>query len=177
MANNAMLTPNKYLLPDEQAALEQILTRYRFYALRNTTMIMLMLKTGARPQELLNVTWADINFRQKSMFIKTLKGGPPRSLPLTSELCNRLLALFPNRAESPGRVFPITYVRFSQVWHQYRPVKKKLHSLRHTFAVNLYNKCGKLSIVQQALGHAHIHTTSVYLQIEHSIEQIREFIK
>lgn len=174
MRTSPALTPNKYLVASEQSALTETLRRYRFANLRDTTMLMLSLKSGARPSEVLNLTWDDIDWLSKSVFIRTLKGGPPRSVPLGSELINRLHALKP----SQGLIFPITHRQFLRIWHTYRPAKKKLHSLRHTFAVNLYTKSDQnLSLVQRALGHASLHTTSVYLQIEHSLDSMRKFIE
>jgi site-specific recombinase XerD len=41
-----------------------------------------------------------------------------------------------------------------------------VHSLRHTFAMNLYRKTGDLRLVQTALGHRHISTTEIYARCE-----------
>jgi site-specific recombinase XerD len=44
-----------------------------------------------------------------------------------------------------------------------RPVS--FHSLRHTFATNLYHKTGDLHLVQRALGHRQITTTEIYARV------------
>lgn len=168
--NNFSLTPSKYLSEAEQTHLEAILERFRTVAMRNTTMLMFMLKTGARPSEVLGVTWADIDFQKKTVFIDTLKGGPPRVIPLSENLIVRLQSL----PIGPGKVFDISYTHFCRIWHEYRPARKKLHSLRHTFAVNCYNKSGyNLRLVQQALGHTALQTTAIYLEIQSTTEDLR----
>lgn len=157
------LTQEKYLTPKEQAQLEQLLTKHRFTDPRNTTMLLFMLKVGPRPKELLNLTWGDIN--DGRVFIRTLKNGRNRSIPLSKELMERLDALGPGN--STEHIFKIKSCQFRNIWVTFRPCKKKLHSLRHTFAVNLYRAASyDLRLVQLALGHKNLTTTSVYLEIE-----------
>jgi site-specific recombinase XerD len=43
--------------------------------------------------------------------------------------------------------------------------KVSIHSLRHTFATNLYHKTGDLYLVQRALGHRQIGTTEIYARV------------
>jgi integrase/recombinase XerD len=52
-------------------------------------------------------------------------------------------------------------------------VKKNVfpHSLRHTFAADLYRKTRNICIVQEALGHADLSTTMIYAYlIEEDLE-------
>ena len=39
------------------------------------------------------------------------------------------------------------------------------HTLRHTFATDLYRKTGKIRLAQKALGHADLSTTMIYTHI------------
>ena len=39
------------------------------------------------------------------------------------------------------------------------------HSLRKAFAMDLYERTGRVNLVQKALGHANITTTSTYLEV------------
>ncbi len=39
------------------------------------------------------------------------------------------------------------------------------HTLRHTFATDLYRETGKIRLVQKALGHADLSTTMIYTHI------------
>ena len=172
MNNGYSLTQKKYLLKSEQVELERLLEKYRSSDLRDTTMLLFMLKSGLRPGEVLKVLWSDINFDDGYIFIRTSKGGPERRFPLTEDLLSRFLGLGPG--EGCERVFKIKYNRFLQIWQKYRPVEKRLHSLRHTFAVNLYKKSrNDVRLVQQALGHCGLQTTSIYLQFENSLDDFR----
>jgi len=168
-----MLTPAKYLDQDEQTQLEAICEDFRKRSPRDTTMILLMLRTGARPQELLNLTWSDIYWKENKVFIKTMKGGRDRIVFVGNDILARLRALGQGKPED--RLFDIKYRMFHVIWGRYRPVKKKLHCLRHTFAVNLYRKSGyNLRLVQKALGHKNMPTTAVYLEIEMNEAELRQ---
>ena len=171
------MTPLKYLVPCEQAALEAILAVHRYKDPRNTTMLLMMLKTGARPQELLTLTWADIDWISRTVFINTMKGGKPRVIPLAGIVYDRLQEWDWIGSKPDERLFKVSYSMFSQIWQTYRPVKKKLHSLRHTFAVNMYQRSKNLRLVQQALGHESLQTTQIYLEIAASIDEMRGAIE
>ena len=52
------------------------------------------------------------------------------------------------------------------------------HTLRHTFATDLYRETGKIRLVQKALGHADLSTTMIYTHIvdeelEHELKNFR----
>lgn len=115
--------------------------------------------------------WGDINWVVGTVYIRTVKGGKPRNINLDLDLISRLQCLLIGEAEE--RVFRIGYNQFLNIWHEYRPVKKRLHSLRHTFAVNLYHASGRnLKLVQIALGHTNLVTTSIYLELEMNQEEL-----
>lgn len=173
MRSNSALTPQKYLSVDEQAHFEALCDRHSVKDLRNTTMLIFMLKTGLRPSEVCNVLWGDIDESSQTLFVRTLKGGPSRVIPLCQSMIDRIKSLGP--FDNEDLIFGVGYQTLRIAWNEYRPVRKKLHSLRHTFAVNMYNKSGhNLSLVQQALGHTSIQTTAIYLQIHASMSEMRK---
>ena len=43
-----------------------------------------------------------------------------------------------------------------------------VHSLRHRFAIRLYQRTGDIYLVQQALGHRSIASTTVYARVDRS---------
>jgi integrase/recombinase XerC len=163
------LTKAKYLLDEEVEHLTSTLTRFQNTDARNCTLIWLALLTGGRASELLALTPNDLDHAEKSVFIRGLKGSRDRELPIPPWLFNKLTELTPE----DGRLFPITYVRFYQIWCEYRPVKKKLHALRHTFAITLYRKTKDLHLIQQALGHKSVSNTLIYSQFQYRMPELR----
>jgi integrase len=168
------LNKNKYLLDPEMDRLNYILDSFKDKDPRNCTLLWTLLHSGARAQEVLNLTADDLNTYDESVFIRGLKGSNDRELPVPSWLFQRLTAEL-SRAQNQ-RLFPITYNRLRQIWDLYRPVHKKLHALRHTFAIRLYKKTKDLRLVQVALGHRNITNTMIYAEYAYSQEELRKLI-
>jgi integrase len=178
------LNKNKYLLDPESERLEEILDSFIDKDERNCLLLLLALKTGARVQELLNLTKSDINSHDKTVFIRGIKGSNDREIPLATSLFERLESYskrlsssrLDSSVESSEKLFDISYNRLRQIWEMYRPVHKKLHSLRHTFAIRLYKKTKDLRLVQVALGHRNITNTMIYADYVYSQQELRRLI-
>lgn len=168
------LNKNKYLLDPEYDRLIHILDSFKDKDARNCTLFWLLLHTGARAQEILNIRVDDLNTFDESVFIRGIKGSNDRELPIPSWLFKRLMNETKNSDQQI--LFPITYNRLRQIWEMYRPVHKKLHSLRHTFAIRLYRKTKDLRLVQVALGHRNITNTMVYADYAYSQQELRKLI-
>lgn len=166
------INKNKYLLDPEVERLEIILDSFFDRDTRNCLIMTLGLQTGARAQELLNLCAEDFNDHDESVLIRGIKGSNDRELPLPSKLYASLKSHLPQE----GRVFPISYDRLYQIWGNYRPVAKKFHALRHTFAIRLYRKTKDLRLVQVALGHRNITNTMIYADYVYSQQELRKLI-
>lgn len=162
------ITKQKYLLPPELEALKAMLSRDMS---RNGLMFKAYLKTGARAEELLATTKADIS--ADSIYIHGLKHSYDREIPVDPKFAADLISLAPNG----GRIFDISYSRLVQLWAFYRPVEKSVKSLRHTFAVELYKKTRDIRLVQMALGHKNINNTLVYAALVDGQEKLREALR
>lgn len=168
------LNKNKYLLDPEIERLEHILESFKLKDSRNCTLLWTLLNTGGRAQEILNLRKEDLNSHDESVFIRGIKGSNDREIPVPSWLFKRLSS---EAGKTVGDiVFPITYNRLRQVWELYRPVHKKLHALRHTFAIRLYKKSKDLRLVQVALGHRNITNTMIYADYIYSQQELRRLI-
>lgn len=176
MAKSYQLNKSKYLQASELNELSRILSLFKETDKRNTSLIKLALKTGARATELLNITWADIDNEDRTVFIQGIKGSNDREIPIEKDLFFDLKSLRPNNYKKSDRVFNISYPRLVQLWSFYRPVEKKFHSLRHTFALELYKKTRDLRLVQVALGHRNIQNTIIYAEYVYSTEELRKLI-
>lgn len=169
------LNKNKYLLDPEYDHLQLLLTRYKLQDPRNCLALAMALKTGARAQELLNLRKSDLNPYDQSVFITGVKGSNDRELPLEAAFFEELEHY--TRSMNPDDLlFNITYHRLRQIWCDYRPVAKKFHCLRHTFAIRLYRKTKDVRLLQVALGHRNITNTMIYADYIYSQTELRRLL-
>lgn len=164
------INKHKYLNDEEAAELTRVL---RSYPGRDSTLLLLLLHTGGRAQEILNLRPEDLNTSDQSVFIRGLKDSNDREIPLSSWLFNLVLE---ESRWATTTLFNISYDRLRQIWLHYRPVAKKLHSLRHTFAITLYKRHRDLRLVQVALGHRNIQNTMVYADYVYSQQELRRLV-
>ena len=148
--------------------------------LRHHCMIRLMLNLGLRASEVLNLESGDIDWTSGKLHVKQGKGAKDRVLWLNDEDLDILGRWKQIRAELVGN---LSGPLFSTLKggpidsRQLRAAVKRLarkagiekdvhpHTLRHTFATDLYRATGNLRITQKALGHAHVSTTQIYTHI------------
>jgi integrase/recombinase XerC len=166
------LNKNKYLLPPEREKLEFLLTSHLNSDRRNCVLLLTALYSGARATELLNLKSSDLNDYDQTIHIHGIKGSNDREIPLPHWLFQQLNKV----SVSNGLVFDISYNRLRQIWQLYRPVHKKFHCLRHTFAITLYRKTKDIRLVQVALGHRNITNTMIYADYVYSQEELRKLI-
>lgn len=168
------LNKNKYLLEPELEKLNSLLNSYMESDTRNCLLLLLALKTGARAQELLNLKKIDINMYEESILIRGIKGSNDREIPLKHDVF-RLLKKYSD-SQNSQELFSITYSRLRQIWEFYRPVPKKFHSLRHTFAIQIYKKTRDIRLVQVALGHRNVMNTMIYADYVYSQQELKRLI-
>lgn len=161
---NYSITRDKFLNQDELAMLKRLIAQYPS---RDTVLIDLALHTGGRAQELLNIQQHDLNDEHETVFIKGSKGSKDREIPVPTYLYKELKAHIP---------FDISYRRLSQIWDLYKPVDKKFHSLRHTFAIELYKRTKDIKLVQICLGHKSITSTQVYAEFVYELNEMRRVL-
>ncbi len=147
-------------------------------AFRDRIIYTLLLNTGLRVNELVNLDIADINLAEKRLTI-TAKGGHAATRFLNSRVRRTLEQYLRWRkkqaTDSPALFLSSRKQRLSlrqvqrsfEQWLKAAGIAKHLtiHSLRHTFASTLYEKSNNLLAVQQALGHRSITSTMIYTQL------------
>jgi integrase len=137
--------------------------------------------SGLRLAECL-LKWSEVDWAAKQIR-KPGKGGRPVTTPITSEIH---ALLWPLRGHHPvfvftyvceqgehGRVngqrYPTTYGGVQTFWRRLRKrsgvVGLRFHDLRHDFATKLLRESGNLRLVQKALGHRNIATTTRYAHV------------
>lgn len=173
---------NKFLSDSDILSLKQHLATQ---TTRDAIMLELLISTGARTSELLNIKASDVNIGEGLVLIHGLKGSQSREIPLPQALVKKLKAfLGRNNLNSQDRLFPISARRFRQIWNKLMPhlkgdcgaQGKGLHSIRHTFAIELFKKHRDIRLVQFALGHRSINNTLVYSEYVYKSEELRKLL-
>lgn len=162
---------------------------------RNKMMVQLMLDTGLRLAEALSLRWKDINLTSGKLMVRQGKGAKDRTLWIgertLEDLGNWKERQIDWLGEKPRLVFTTrkgTKINPRQIRKMVKTYSEKAgiddkdvhpHTLRHTFATDLYRETGKIRLVQKALGHADLSTTMIYTHIvddelEDALKSFRE---
>lgn len=167
----------KVLTADEQdALLAQLNPRYQSPH-RNLVMLRLMLATGLRAGEVVALRPEHLDMRTCRLIVREGKGARDRVLWFSDDLRDEIGEWLERRPESPylfptrdGGQLSTRYLRalvsrLAQRASIAESEKVSPHTLRHTFATDLYRETKSLRLVQNALGHASIATTEIYTHL------------
>jgi len=145
--------------------------------------VLTALHTGGRLEELLTLTWGDVNFDLGIVSFKraTTKGRKERQVPLSPELSSGLRRLRPGAAQE--LVFTYNGRKIGSVRTSFLTAQKKaglgtdvvFHTLRHTFASWFMMNGGDLYRLQKYLGHSSLAMTQRYSHL--SPEFIRDGVR
>ncbi len=146
---------------------------------RDRVLILLLLRTGLRIGELLEVQISDISFGERKILIylgeKNLQGRAVYYSEDAEQALKKWLKVRPGNSTSlfPGRS-PGESISYVTAWNAMRNILARaglsdkgysLHSLRHTFATDILNAGMRLVVLQQLLGHQEIEMTMRYARI------------
>lgn len=161
------ITKDKFLSQIELITLKE---RINDIWIRDVLIIKLGLATGARAQELLNLTHDDLDIQNQTIYIRGLKSSDNREIPIEKQLFEALIGL--PRHET---LFNCTYSWLVKVWSRYTNglTDKSFKSLRHTVAINLYRKTKDLQLVKILLGHRNVFNTMVYSDYIYRTEELK----
>lgn len=166
------------LSPEEAAALlAQPNPRYRT-GQRDRCLMQLMLNAGLRASEVLALTVYDVDWQSGQLTVRQGKGKKDRTLWLNETVLDDLRRWRARRpAEAQGLLFPTlkgTPLRSNALRAMVKRRGSKAglaqkdihpHTLRHTFATELYRQTKDIRLVQKALGHSDLTTTMIYTHI------------
>lgn len=149
---------------------------YKFEAIRNETILYLLIFTGLRLQEMLDLEMTDLSMDSGEILVRQGKGQKDRIVPihprLRPVLKNYLAA---RRASRNHSRFFITGAKSEKPLDgkHVRTMCQKLsrasscyftpHMLRHTFATFMLEGGADLFFIKEVLGHSNISTTQLYL--------------
>ncbi len=189
--------PARKLIPPEREHLEpRVLTESEYKRLqlacahetRDAAVIELLLQTGMRLSELSRVKQSDLDLPVKitreegnvgSVHIMG-KGRKDRTVTLNWKACKAIKAYQQVRPRLDAPELFVT--KFGQslgprgIQHlvsryldDAQILNASVHTLRHTFATHMVRKGTKLGVVQQALGHASLDTTAIYVNLAREV--------
>ncbi len=156
------------------------LSEFRSFAHRNRLIVKIIVYTGIRVGEAINLKRKDIA-PEGDLFVIRIrgKGNKYRIVMIKRHLIEEHLnALETNFANKEGYLFvtkngaPLTQAYVSGIVEKIlmsagiRKEKNGAHMLRHTFATMLYKKQKDLVLVQEALGHASLNTSRIYTHFD-----------
>lgn len=165
----------KYLNQEERMQFYQIANADRRQDVR--LFCLLLFFTGARISEIFNLSKRSIDFSNKSVTIRTLKRRRKdvfRQIPLPDFLLDDLKEHFEKletqNSKIEGSMWSFStrsasrYIKSMMKKAGIKGVRSSALGLRHGFAVYAVTKV-PITQVQKWLGHAHLQTTAIYLDV------------
>jgi integrase/recombinase XerC len=177
--------------PKQESAQPRVLSQVEYARLKQSAaddpraraLIELFLQTGVRLAEAARLRMEDVSLPAASDLpaIGSMrvwgKGRKQRTITLNSKACEALLAHLQLRSE-PDRGAPVFTSKYGTALtpRSIQRIVKKLadsagissatvHTLRHTFATHMVRKGTNMRVVQEALGHSSLQTTSRYVSL------------
>lgn len=136
---------------------------------RDNLIIFLFLNTGIRLSELTNIKIQDVNFTNKTIYTK-VKGGHYRYVYINEETKIRILDYIEDRTE--GSLFNLHKRQIQAIVSKplrEMGLKGSAHTLRHTFATEMYRKTQDILLVKELLGHKSISSTEIYTHLDSNL--------
>jgi integrase/recombinase XerD len=170
----------------KRKTLPEVLTREEVFSiidhcpnLKHKAMLMVIYSSGLRVSEAAALKIQHIDSKTMRVFVQCGKGGKDR-YTLLSEACLHVLRDYwkmyrPRHQE--GWLFlgtyDITHITSAGIKHAfYQAVKRanitkdvSTHTLRHSFATHLLEDGATILQIKELLGHANIHSTTIYLHL------------
>ncbi len=160
---------------------ERILDQSELYALlnaskseRNRLILNLFYYGGLRVNELINLTWKDLNGEYLNVFGK---GSKTRIVRLPAKIVAELKDFKPRLSKRDDYIFisvrTKSKLRRESVTQLIKAISKEMgidkpvssHTLRHCHATNSLEKGAPISLVKETLGHSSVAITSRYLHV------------
>lgn len=171
-----------FMKKDEVKAFIEAIELYPFsakIAARNRLVIKIILYTGIRVSEAINIELKDFNKDGDAYIIQVRgKGNKPRVVMIKAAIIasdlyewneikpTNTLLLCNQKGNVLSQAYISSIVEKILLSIGIRKEKNGAHMLRHTFATMLYQKSKDLILVQESLGHADINTSRIYTHFD-----------
>ena len=149
--------------------------------IRDLAMFELFYSSGIRLSELAQLNLTDIDLTDKSLMVRSGKGGKSRMLPIGSKAVAAINTWLEHRIKSITSTETALFIstrgtrlgqrsielRLKQ-WCKKKGIAEHIHPhmLRHSFATHLLESSQDLRAVQELLGHSNISTTQIYTHLD-----------
>jgi len=190
--------PEKLVSHMSETAIKAILSQpnvEKSKGLRDMFIMLLLYKTGARIQELMDIRLHDLQFGKAPKVLLRGKGGKNRYVPLRDNITSHLkeyLRVFHSDADIYSDEYLFFAVRngtkkrmtednvrhFIQNYGEAArkeclevPENVHPHLFRHSCAMNLYQNGVELTLISQWLGHSDLETTLIYAHADTEIKR------
>lgn len=140
-----------------------------FSSIKEKLFFELILETGCRISEVVNIKTDDIDFDNCRIRIIG-KGDKERYVMITKGMANKLQEHIKNNCINHNILFPYSIRYYSKIFAdrvKELNIRCTIHSLRHTFATRMLKKGMRLEYVSRLLGHSNINTTMIYTKIDY----------
>ena len=165
--NNVM---ENVIAESELKRLLEVLDEFPDYGTCNIFKILLF--TGIRSDEAFKLTWKDVNFETRQIFLRNPKGGKDQTLPLNQIALTALMFQKEIVGNNSGLVFPgKNGQKRTNVWPTWQKILKlanitsrfRIHDLRHQYG-SLLASSGTVDIytLQRLMTHKDVRTTQRY---------------
>jgi integrase/recombinase XerC len=145
---------------------------------RDVGLVKLLLNTGLRVEEAVDLRWADVKVRDRSgsLTVRKGKGRKQRTVPLNADARAALLEL---KSAAPkgapevlhGQRGPLSIRGVQAILAAYGAAAKiedlSPHVLRHSFGKNLADAGNPIQVIADLMGHESLETTRRYVQPGH----------
>jgi len=147
--------------------------------IRDVAMFELFYSSGLRLGELAALDVSDLDIADRSLVVRSGKGGKTRILPIGGKAIaaintwlaqRKTLAIGETAVFTSNRGFRLSRRSIElrlELWCKKKGIVEHVypHKLRHSFASHLLESSQDLSAVQELLGHSSLSTTQIYTQL------------
>jgi len=167
--------PPRELRPHEEEKLRAVLEAAEGpEAERDRVLFELMLGTGIRLSSALALDVGDLDLEEGVVLLRTMKRGGQQHVFLPDRIRDLLATFLGGRRQGPVfgskqgvRISGRHAQRRFRAWREKAGVSASVtpHTLRHGFAMRLYDRTSDLLLVRAALGHRSITSTMIYAHV------------
>lgn len=169
--------PRKALKPMQQEVL-----RNACVTPRQKILYEILLSSGLRVNEACNVKLEDIDFSQRTIFVRCGKGGKSRTVKFSTKCKLEIELYLKSRKGDSEYLFSSTRKPYGKIGtramqQEMNKIKSRTditeqvccHKLRTTLAVNSISRSVSITSIQKLLGHENVNTTLRYAQTSNEV--------